>query len=212
MNSSACCFCEEFCYGSENSHFRTHFGHLVNSRIIFESIDFVAVPSLGPVVEGHTLVIPKKHINSFAEIHDSKSALEFISRVKQWLTQNKGNTTCFEHGTIAYTATGGCGITHAHLHVIPAINIQLPNLSAGKWIKIENSNYIQILNRIGAQKSGYLFFELSSGEKYYHLDPKTPSQYLRQHIVKALGKNNWDWRLNIGDMAVLNPLNWPIST
>lgn len=88
-------------------------------RIIAENSLFFAVPDQYPVSRGHTLVLPKRHLTTLADL-DSKemSALgEILKAVREKLREEldpDGYNIGVNEGEAA-----GQTIPHLHIHVIP---------------------------------------------------------------------------------------------
>lgn len=212
--SADCCFCSEI-ISEKGGRFFEIFGSVKKSRVIFDTENFVVMPSLGPVSAGHILLLPKMHLNSFSQIDNAYHAeLEFIfSRAKVLLSDNCGAYAIFEHGTPAGAISGACGIVHAHLHMIPVGNehVLLPNDNGLNWVPLKSSNLIfglSEINKYGGVKEGYLFFVDENGVAHFSISPEVPSQYLRKHVAKALGVESWDWRDQACNEMVLFPLSW----
>jgi hypothetical protein len=100
----------------------------------------------------------------------------------------------FEHG-IRKDGSGGCGVVHAHLHVLP----------------LENDVVDRVRNRVvkdftGAldadlpcffedvQNTSYLLFGRFSHSLVLVPSNGVPSQYLRRSIAEEAGFGRWDWR------------------
>jgi ATP adenylyltransferase len=168
-------------------------------RVLLETESFAAIPSLGPLVRGHSLLCPKTHLRSFAELPRDLDQ-EFLS-VKEELRGAlarlyEAPVHLFEHGM----ATGGtrtlCTVDHAHLHFVPLL---LPpfgsDLAAdGQWMSFEGS--LQEL-RVFAGGGEYVFYEAPDGSGTL-LRPEAEdleSQYMRKLFAKSMGRaDQWDWR------------------
>ena len=79
--------------------------------------------SLGPVVEGHMLIITKKHIPSFQSLSEHLVA-EFLSIkgiVRKILEEEYGSCIFFEHNlsSTSITKRDTPHDYHAHLHCVP---------------------------------------------------------------------------------------------
>jgi len=95
--------------------------------LITETANFSVVASLGQVVPGYTLVIPKRHVACFAELSTLELA-EFVLLERQLVIATVGVygqlPACFEHGRSGQT------VGHAHAHFIPiAEDVALAMLS-----------------------------------------------------------------------------------
>jgi diadenosine tetraphosphate (Ap4A) HIT family hydrolase len=68
-----------------------------------------------PIVEGHTLIIPKNHISctgalSYELFNEYRS---LYKKVLNFLNETYGNAVIFEHGVVGQT------VSHAHVHFLP---------------------------------------------------------------------------------------------
>lgn len=73
-----CSICDEILNGDQAGLYYLYAKSLLNnveSRILYENEKFIVMPSLGPVAECHLLVLPKKHICSYA-VWDQESLCE----------------------------------------------------------------------------------------------------------------------------------------
>jgi len=90
----------------------------VKADIVEESENFIAFPDANPKVEGHTLIVPKKHFVNLMDM-PSNLASEMIDMVKR-VAEKKlregagGFNLVMNNGSEA-----GQVIMHAHLHILP---------------------------------------------------------------------------------------------
>ena len=96
------------------------FCNLEPSRIEDRNEFFVAIKDLYPVTEGHTLIIPSRHVESFFDLtRDEEIAmLDMLSSQKEELTQLDTTITGFNVG-INDGEDAGQTIMHCHIHLIP---------------------------------------------------------------------------------------------
>ena len=96
------------------------FCNLEPSRIEDRNEFFVAIKDLYPVTEGHTLIIPSRHVESFFELtRDEEIAmLDMLSSQKEELSQLDNTITGFNVG-INDGEDAGQTIMHCHIHLIP---------------------------------------------------------------------------------------------
>ena len=96
------------------------FCNLEPSRIEDRNEFFVAIKDLYPVTEGHTLIIPSRHVESFFELsRDEEIAmLDMLSSQKEELSQLDTTITGFNVG-INDGEDAGQTIMHCHIHLIP---------------------------------------------------------------------------------------------
>lgn len=64
---TSCTFCDEFQGGVRNDFYNLY-GGSPRQRVIFETARFVVVPSIGQLVEGYLLILPKKHFLSLGRM------------------------------------------------------------------------------------------------------------------------------------------------
>jgi ATP adenylyltransferase len=89
---------------------------------LIETKNFVVLPSLGALVEGWLLILPKRHVISMGAlpIHLREEAEELERSTRTLLKARYGRRiVAFEHGPSAAKHGTGCGVDHAHLHVLP---------------------------------------------------------------------------------------------
>jgi ATP adenylyltransferase len=201
MNTAnTCCLCSQIVGDASNDLFFRLVGKPEYvRRIPLESAHFAAVPSLGPLVEGHTLLCPKGHVKSFASL-SARFDAEFydFKRELRGLLNGvfKSPIHYFEHGM---SKTGDrllCTVDHAHLHLVPT-NVSIMNRIERYGVRLRPIQNTLPCLREEAGKKEYLFYEAPTGDSFI-LDPvgKTvESQFLRKVFAEAIGRNvNWDWR------------------
>lgn len=109
---SACCFCSNLVSADSNDSW---------NKPLLESANFAVIPSLGSLVEGWVLIVPKNHFICMGALPaDLLPELEQVkTAVAMTLVQRYGEVCAFEHGPHAVNRQVGCGVDHAHLHLVP---------------------------------------------------------------------------------------------
>src|SRR5687767_6720535 len=92
-------------------------------RILYETDNFYIMLSLGPIVEGYTLLVSKQHIDSCANVpYELLSEFDMLyHKTKNILATEFGSCIAYEHGR-----AGTCMIPmenskhcfHAHMHFV----------------------------------------------------------------------------------------------
>src|ERR1700678_2335133 len=115
---SDCRFCGYLKNGTANSERWT---------VVAETELLVAVPSVGPLVPGWLLVIPKQHALSFGAVDASNlsALMADIQRIAMGWRDLFGPLAWFEHGPAEARSSAGCGIDHAHMHLVPTGHFDL---------------------------------------------------------------------------------------
>lgn len=114
--------------------------NLNNYSIFNSSKNFNAIYNIAPILPGHSLIIPKKHIVSFNELNDDLAS-ELILFSKQIIEglQKAFQTKEFNF-TIQDGTSAGQTIMHLHAHIIPRNPNDLK--SPGDWYpKLEDNFY-----------------------------------------------------------------------
>jgi diadenosine tetraphosphate (Ap4A) HIT family hydrolase len=90
-------------------------------REILRTSRFVAVPSVGALVPGWTLVVPRRPLRNLSEASASERAelLEIADTIASPLGVHGKRVFCFEHGSRTAGSLTGCGVDQAHLHIVP---------------------------------------------------------------------------------------------
>lgn len=85
------------------------------SYILKETPHFLIAADHAPLVEGHTLIIPKQHFACYGEVPAELDAELFALKreVQQFFTEFYAPTIFWEHGIFKQT------VFHAHLHCFP---------------------------------------------------------------------------------------------
>ena len=91
----------------------------VSSDRIFENDNFFSVSDVNPVVEGHSLVISKKHFETILDMPDSLGT-EFLECIKKTALKlmEKNNAEGFNVLNNNFEVAGQV-VKHVHFHVFP---------------------------------------------------------------------------------------------
>lgn len=94
-------------------------GEVDSSRVLEDEL-VVAFLDTGPINQGHTLVVPRRHVRAFTDLTPDEvrelvfSAQRVAAALKKVLPGCEGVTLSLADGEVA-----GQEVPHAHLHVIP---------------------------------------------------------------------------------------------
>jgi diadenosine tetraphosphate (Ap4A) HIT family hydrolase len=118
------------------------FCSLDKSRICVENDVAVAFLDAFPITEGHTLVIPKRHVTSVFDLPDGEQMAlwNLVALVRGKLVAElkpDGFTIGLNDGTAA-----GQTVMHSHVHVIPRRMGDVADPKGGiRWVIPENAAY-----------------------------------------------------------------------
>ncbi len=106
----------------------------IPSKIIYEDETVIAFLDIHPQVNGHTLIIPKKHFKDFTEL--DKDTWYHIKEVANTLSNTLLNKLNKKGITLAINYMDAQEIKHVHMHLLPKEN---------KKTKLENIETIESL-------------------------------------------------------------------
>lgn len=168
-------------------------------RILYETDNFYVMLSLGPIVEGYTLLVSKQHFGCCADIPDEFYD-EFIllyKKIKNVLKDCYDNVICYEHGragSCLVPMEGSKHCFHAHMHFVP-IDIKINELIVLDFPnKVNLKNLDQLRPFFLLNASPYLFAEDDDSIKIYPNIDSLRRQYLRYKTAKAINEEElYDW-------------------
>jgi ATP adenylyltransferase len=178
---------------------------------VFESKDFAALPTVGALVEGWLLIVPKAPAISFAKLSNSQFAeLEvFLSDIVSVMESVYGTVSVFEHGPSTQGSCIGCGVDYAHLHIVPVQCDLLaearriaPNI---KWKEIPS---LEAVSSCIESENGYWFLKQDFRSDACYIgtavDGKPTSQLFRKVIAASIGcPSAYDWKQHLGEQNII---------
>ena len=161
-----------------------------------ETAEFAVIPSIGPLVTGHVLVIPRRHMRSFVRlsVREREAGEDLAAGMARALASTLARRVHrFEHGSSRYGGVIACSVEHAHLHLVPSDVDVWPLIeNAGTWIELGSRSLASV-----AGDFEYLMYEHPDGTRLVWItdDVPIPSQFMRRAFAAALGApDRWDWR------------------
>ncbi|WP_414642439.1 HIT domain-containing protein [Baekduia sp.] len=182
---SGCEFCDRIATSQEVS--------LVADR------DFLTWASVGALVEGHVLVLPRAHALSAARLDDDdlSELVRYTDQVSEQLRRHYGPICVFEHGPNEPGTAVGCSIDHVHLHLVPWSS-SLVDLARAHHPDLLWRDFARDDLRDGlrpAPDESYLLVQDADGRGAIGVGATIPSQALRRIIAAELGRaEEWDWK------------------
>jgi ATP adenylyltransferase len=183
------------------------------NEALFESKNFKIIPSLGSLIEGWLLVLPKSHYISFGAINNDDLYRELetlLNYISPFIEQEYGKYVIFEHGPVKPETVVGCGVDYAHLHIVPMeidlIQKSSKHINENIWTKIPNLGFTSTYYNSSLP---YLLVQDHNKNTFIGTDDKIPSQLFRQIIAEHLGiSNQYDWKA----FPFVDNINKTIST
>lgn len=173
-----------------------------NVRILPDSQRIAVVPTRGMLVPGWLLVIPEEHDLSVRALNSLRRDQVWtrVAEVEELIGRAFGPPAVFEHGAAQARSVVGCGVDHAHVHIVP---LGFDLLEVAKRHPMGRELRWRELRRIDD------WFERPSEEPYLYLRSShvgswvatgaIPSQFFRRVIADEIGAPEiFDWRNDAG--------------
>ena len=210
-----CSFCNEIMRYPENNmflkYFQEHINNGLKNRVVYETKNFCVMPTLGPLTEGHLLILPKRHCFSYACISrlEYKEFEHIKLVVKKLLTNVYCHPIFFEHGSMSKTLKGGNTYDHAHMHAIPLnINIDINEELSRLDFAPRKISFTEELAKQRERRIPYLFFEDQNARKTVCDALTVESQFIRKLLAKRTGKHkNMYWQQDLNIELLVSTLN-----
>ncbi|MEU4220817.1 HIT domain-containing protein [Actinoplanes sp. NPDC026623] len=186
--------------GSHSTEFSRTYEGYPRSRVLLETPNLALIVDISPLVEGHLLIVPKKHYFNFASAildfpHEASKVTNFA---RDWIRETYGLVALFEHGSSSNESGGAC-IVHAHVHVLPVAATELVAVMRRDELGLDTASDAASWTRVAGASRPYLL--CSDGERTFVAFPQVRlrRQYLRSAAAEALGipSPHWDWSLVI---------------
>ena len=168
-------------------------------RLLYESKNFIVLPTVGAIVQGWLLIVPKDHYlcmgaldrNLFAEYE------ELCATVADVIERCYGPVAIFEHGPAKPNEVVGCSVDHAHVHLVPTQCDLI--LDASKMftepLEWRSASGIADTRSFFIEKKSYLYLEQPLGKAFIANHPGIQSQLFRKVIAAHAGcLERYDWR------------------
>lgn len=209
--ATPCPFCSEFASGLGVAPPR--FGRrLIRDQWRTRSVRLL--PTLGPLHQGHMLLVPTAHHTSFASLPQlsTQEMLAAYQASRKFLEHHFGPTVAFEHGSSLASTSGGCGIVHAHMHFVPVpeyLYAQGPPQTADcEWRTVTAEDWLCEIGEVQRATGSYLYYESANGRRYATGVDAVESQFMRRWLSTLLQTHHWDWTVSPGAERVEATIRW----
>jgi histidine triad (HIT) family protein len=115
----------------------------VSSRAIYEDEQFIAILDKYPISIGHTLVLPRKHLERLQDLSQKEFCAMYarVHALNALITSRLGATG--SHISINDGAAANQLIPHVHVHIIPRSQNDSAGFTARKLIPAEEMDRIR---------------------------------------------------------------------
>jgi hypothetical protein len=143
-------------------------------------------------------VLPREHILTFRDMGDDRwRSFESIGgEIRAIVSQRfDAPTLMFEHGPGKVSRAAGCGVDHAHMHVVPwlspLIHVARQQLMGERWRQVDG---VKAVREAHAQLD-YLFLQDCDGLSWVYEGNDVPSQFFRRCLAIELGiESSYRWQ------------------
>lgn len=199
-------FCR-FC-GSGNNIISITGDNTSGKRKVYEDENFYIIISVGAIVEGHLLIIPKEHFLNMGQM-PTKMMEKLYGLMSEWSNilssiYNK-KVIAFEHGTGISDEVSSASVIHAHTHLVPLEDGILDMIYQSNCSAYKLQNFSELKN-ISETGSSYLFYQDVNSELYSVKGINLPSQFFRKLISDKYKLGEWNWRKDYKEINVLNTI------
>ncbi len=159
----------------------------------------VVTPTLGSIVPNWVLGIPKDHAVNAARWgqHQGTSPLRAVEKIAHSFRRDLTEVVWFEHGATEPRSIVGCGVDHAHIHILFEPPFSFERLCTEveaegclQWLSGEGDAY----EALDARQS---YFVAGTGNRFLLAQSveAAGSQFFRRAIARIVGRETvWDYK------------------
>jgi bis(5'-adenosyl)-triphosphatase len=118
--------------------------------VFYRQGNTLAIYNIAPVLPGHSLIIPEKHITSLLDLSQAEM-VEFFNtaRVALQILMNAFHTDAFDW-SVQEKPEAGQTVEHLHLHIVPRLKGDLRQ--PGDWYPLIQHNDTGIIDSLNRQR------------------------------------------------------------
>lgn len=186
-----CVFCGNYCKTEAEKEG-------MSNPILLNSPQFIVSPDFTPLIKGHLLIIPKKHIFSLSAL--TKDEYSKLMRIINLMNIFEGTTDLvfFEHGSVIQ-GYSGTSIDHAHLHILRKpegfdwsyFEEYVARHNLGNPVITKGFPSYEILREFEIAKQPYIYVSMEGWSRIYPVESKLESQFLRKAFSPWAASWNW---------------------
>jgi ATP adenylyltransferase len=170
-------------------------------KVLFQTDEFVVIPTLGSIVPNWLLIVPRKESLSFATWSKKllKNPSDLLDQVVTHFSVTSDRVIWFEHGPNVDGTSVGCGVDRAHLHVIidPPFTVKAFSELAMESFSGEWQKFASMAACYEGVVPGSSYLSLGADELFIMAQnvDGVGSQFFRKIIAKLCGTPElWDYR------------------
>lgn len=180
--------------------------------VLQETPEFVVVPSRGSLVPGWVLILPKQRALCLGNL--ARRAIDELDRLRMfWRSKLAAafgtSVVAWENGPCTIGASIGCGVDHAHLHLVPLDIDLLGRIQSIADIPIHwmPAPTMHVARDWAGASRPYLLVQETNGALWITDASGFPSQLVRRAIALHVGcDSRFDWKQFDGEEHVCSTL------
>lgn len=119
-------------------------GTNIDESVFAESENFCAIYNIAPILPGHSLIIPKRHLGSLMDLSDSELCeMMIFGRDVVRILLRAFDSAAF-NWTIQEGEEAGQTVQHLHMHLIPRESNDLPQ--PGDWYPLLRKSQLEVID------------------------------------------------------------------
>lgn len=98
---------------------------IINDGIFYKSKHMKAIVDIAPVVPGHSLIIPNRHVADITELtmEELEDFFQTLKKIKPVILKLYGDSSGSYNMTTQIGEYSGMSVRHVHVHIIPRTKI-----------------------------------------------------------------------------------------
>lgn len=169
-------------------------------HLLLQMHECVVGPTLGSIIPNWLLVVPSRPAVNFREWQSSSciDPVWLIGDVLEELCIGRERAIWFEHGPCAEGSVVGCGVDHAHLHILIDAPFSVDDFSAAATesarVAWRRSRACEVYSSIPADASYLVAGSLSEAVLAENVE-SVGSQFFRRVVAQLAGTpNQWNYK------------------
>jgi ATP adenylyltransferase len=170
----------------------------LEDTFLAETRSFAVVPSLGSLVPGWLLVVPKRRILNCSMLAEGERSelKDLIVQLTEALRLFPGQVFAFEHGASHVGSLTGCGVDQAHIHLVPLEFDLLAAASDTTGVRWDVHECGDVVDLIDGHRGEYVaIHDCGRDRGILGRALGETSQWVRKVIAAELNRaDEWDYR------------------
>lgn len=174
-------------------------GRAAHDRPLLTTSKWIVAPTLGAIIPGWLLVIPRRPVLSFKQwaTVEAERPETILERLRQHLGLSSREVIWFEHGPVQNGTVVGCGLDHAHIHVLvrPPFSFETFEATARSLANLDwqQSAADEIYGGLRDHRSYLIAGSGDSALRAFEVE-QAGSQFFRRVVSNLAAETAWDYR------------------